>query len=61
LLQAKDDSEIDWKLLHDPDWNLWSPHLLQRRWLTMKKSIHKWQSMPHQSTCWPSYGLRAVF
>ncbi|KAH9482558.1 DNA-binding protein REB1 [Psilocybe cubensis] len=38
-LNVRDDTEIDWKVIPDPDWNLWSAHTLQRRWLTMKKEI----------------------
>ncbi|KAG6821569.1 hypothetical protein H0H93_000078 [Arthromyces matolae] len=47
-LDVRDDTEIDWKLLPDPVWNLWSPHTLQRRWLTMKRGIKGWESMTHQ-------------
>ncbi|THH05912.1 hypothetical protein EW146_g9771 [Bondarzewia mesenterica] len=38
-LNVRDDSEIDWKTLPDPNWNFWSAHALQRRWLTMKRGI----------------------
>ncbi len=38
-LDVRDDSEIDWKLLNDDDWNLWSAHSLQRRWLSLKRSV----------------------
>ncbi|KAJ3525663.1 hypothetical protein NMY22_g10482 [Coprinellus aureogranulatus] len=47
-LKVNDDTEIDWKLLPDPDWNLWSAHTLQRRWLTMKRSIKGYEEMTHQ-------------
>ncbi|KAG9317467.1 hypothetical protein JVU11DRAFT_1669 [Chiua virens] len=47
-LKARDDTEIDWKTLTDPDWNLWSAHSLQRRWLTMKRSIKGYEEMTHQ-------------
>ncbi|KAG2013292.1 nucleolar protein [Coprinopsis cinerea AmutBmut pab1-1] len=47
-LNVRDDTEIDWKTLPDPDWNLWSAHSLQRRWLTMKKSIKGYEDMTHQ-------------
>ncbi|KAG6903479.1 hypothetical protein C0995_005502 [Termitomyces sp. Mi166 len=47
-LNVRDDTEIDWKLLPDPVWNLWSPHTLQRRWLTMKRGIKGWEDMTHQ-------------
>ena len=47
-LHVNDDTEIDWKTLPDPDWNLWSAHTLQRRWLTMKKSIKGYEEMSHQ-------------
>lgn len=47
-LNVRDDTEIDWKLLSDPDWNLWSAHALQRRWLTLKKSVKGYEDMTHQ-------------
>lgn len=47
-LAVGDDTEIDWKLLPDADWNLWSAHVLQRRWLTMKKSVGGYEAMKHQ-------------
>lgn len=47
-LRVRDDTEIDWKTLPDQDWNLWSAHSLQRRWLTMKRSIKGYEDMTHQ-------------
>ncbi|KAG6911243.1 hypothetical protein DXG01_003110 [Tephrocybe rancida] len=47
-LDVNDDTEIDWKLLPDPVWNLWSPHHLQRRWLTMKRGIKGYEDLSHQ-------------
>ncbi|PBK72726.1 hypothetical protein ARMSODRAFT_953124 [Armillaria solidipes] len=47
-LQIFDDSEIDWKTIPDPQWNLWSPHILQRRWLTMKRGVKGHEFMTHQ-------------
>ncbi|KIM68852.1 hypothetical protein SCLCIDRAFT_104493 [Scleroderma citrinum Foug A] len=47
-LKVRDDTEIDWKMLPDADWNLWSAHSLQRRWLTMKRSIKGYEDMTHQ-------------
>ncbi|THV08380.1 hypothetical protein K435DRAFT_642104 [Dendrothele bispora CBS 962.96] len=47
-LRVRDDSEVDWKTLADKDWNLWSPHILQRRWQTMKKSVKGYEEMTHQ-------------
>ncbi|OCB89576.1 hypothetical protein A7U60_g3268 [Sanghuangporus baumii] len=47
-LNVNDDSEIDWKLLNDETWNLWSAHTLQRRWLTLKRSIRGHEEMTHQ-------------
>ncbi|KAI0787207.1 hypothetical protein BC629DRAFT_1582327 [Irpex lacteus] len=46
-LNVRDDSEIDWKLLPDDDWNMWSAHALQRRWLTMKRSVKGHEEMSH--------------
>lgn len=45
-MNVADDSEIDWKLLLDGGWNLWSPHILQKRWMNMKKSIVGHEDMP---------------
>ncbi|KAJ7904696.1 hypothetical protein B0H14DRAFT_2327792 [Mycena olivaceomarginata] len=46
-LNVRDDTEIDWKTMQDPQWNLWSAHVLQRRWLTMKKGIKGFEDMTH--------------
>ncbi|KAF9481820.1 hypothetical protein BDN70DRAFT_802572 [Pholiota conissans] len=47
-LNVRDDTEIDWKLIPDQDWNLWSAHTLQRRWLTLKKGVKGYEDMTHQ-------------
>ncbi|KAF9076827.1 hypothetical protein BDP27DRAFT_1312657 [Rhodocollybia butyracea] len=47
-LRVRDDTEIDWKTLADDDWNLWSAHSLQRRWITMKKSVKGHEEMSMQ-------------
>ncbi|EPQ59077.1 hypothetical protein GLOTRDRAFT_33370 [Gloeophyllum trabeum ATCC 11539] len=47
-LNVRDDTEIDWKVLPDESWNLWSAHILQRRWMTLKKSVRGWEDMTHQ-------------
>ena len=47
-LNVRDDSEIDWKLLPDENWNLWSTHALQRRWQTLKRSVKGYEEMSHQ-------------
>lgn len=46
-LKVNDDSEIDWKKLPDEHWNIWSAHTLQRRWLTMKRSVKGYEDMSH--------------
>ncbi|KAI0774595.1 hypothetical protein C8Q74DRAFT_1199696 [Fomes fomentarius] len=46
-MNVRDDTEIDWKLLPDENWNIWSVHSLQRRWLTMKRSIKGYEEMSH--------------
>lgn len=38
-LDVHDDSEINWNVIIDEAWNLWSAHQLQRRWLTLKRSV----------------------
>jgi len=45
-LKISHDSEIDWKLIADSDWNLWSAHQLQRRWFRMKKGVPGGESLP---------------
>jgi hypothetical protein len=50
-MNVTDDSEIDWKLLSDEGWNLWSPHILQKRWMNMKKSIVGHEDMPFHGKC----------
>lgn len=52
-LNVVDDTEIDWKLLPDSNWNLWSAHTLQRRWLTMKRSVKGYEGMTHQGGLTP--------
>ncbi|KAJ4001808.1 hypothetical protein F5050DRAFT_1721546 [Lentinula boryana] len=47
-LRVRDDTEIDWKTLADDDWNIWSAHVLQRRWLSMKRSVKGYEEMPIQ-------------
>lgn len=49
-MNVRDDTEIDWKTLPDSDWNLWSAHSLQRRWLTMKRAIKGYEDMTHQGS-----------
>lgn len=46
-LNVRDDSEIDWKTLPDPNWNLWSAHALQRRWMSMKRGVRGYEDMTH--------------
>ncbi|KAH8830434.1 hypothetical protein DL96DRAFT_1592888 [Flagelloscypha sp. PMI_526] len=47
-LNVRHDTEIDWKMLADPTWNLWSPHILQRRWQTLKKGVRGHNELSHQ-------------
>ncbi|KAJ8487451.1 hypothetical protein ONZ45_g14326 [Pleurotus djamor] len=47
-LNVMDDTEIDWRTLSDPDWNLWSGHMLQRRWCSMKRGIKGHEDMTHR-------------
>ncbi|KAG8761806.1 RNA polymerase I enhancer binding protein [Ceratobasidium sp. 428] len=46
-MPVQDDTEIDWKLLPDPQWNLWSAHQLQRRWFGLKKTLKDADTIPH--------------
>lgn len=52
-MNVRDDTEIDWKLLPDEHWNLWSAHSLQRRWLTMKRGIKGFEDMSHAGPSMP--------
>ncbi|KAF8476502.1 Myb-like DNA-binding domain-containing protein [Gautieria morchelliformis] len=45
-----DDSEVDWKLLNDEDWNLWSAHTLQRQWRRLKQAIKGYEEMRLQGS-----------
>ncbi|KAJ7490397.1 hypothetical protein B0H11DRAFT_1719252 [Mycena galericulata] len=47
-LNLQDDAEINWRSIPDPQWNLWSPHTLQSRWLTMKRGIKGFEDMTHR-------------
>lgn len=35
-LNVTDEHDIAWKLLPDSHWNWWSPHILHKRWVTLK-------------------------
>ena len=37
-LDAQDESDIDWKSLNDPMWNIWGGHFLQQKWRHLKAS-----------------------
>ena len=39
-LDVDSESDIDWKSLRDPMWNLWSSHCLQSKWRYMKASLN---------------------
>jgi hypothetical protein len=56
-LHVRDDSEVDWKTLPDPNWNLWSAHTLQRRWLTMKRGVRGYEDMTHAGCDFLAVGL----
>jgi len=45
-MNVADESEIDWRLLADEGWNLWSPHIMQRHWCSMKKGVDGYENMP---------------
>jgi hypothetical protein len=57
-LNVRDDTEIDWKTLPDPGWNFWSAHSLQRRWLTLKRSIKGFEEMTHAGQSFTSLKSR---
>jgi len=35
-LEVDDEIDIDWKLLSDPMWDMWSRHFLQQKWRVLK-------------------------
>jgi hypothetical protein len=54
---VRDDTEIDWKTLPDAGWNFWSAHSLQRRWLTLKRSIKGFEEMTHTGPSSSSFSI----
>ncbi|KZV75088.1 hypothetical protein PENSPDRAFT_571935 [Peniophora sp. CONT] len=46
-LDVRDDTEVDWNSLADPDWNTHSGHTMQRRWRHMKRKIDGHENMTH--------------
>lgn len=60
-MNVRDDTEIDWKTLPDSDWNLWSAHSLQRRWLTMKRGIKGYEDMTHQGSFFKDYQVIVAY
>ncbi|KAG8817351.1 RNA polymerase I enhancer binding protein [Serendipita sp. 399] len=47
-IDITDDKEISWRLLLDDGWNVWSPHDLQRRWMSMKKGVVGYEQMSYR-------------
>ncbi|KAG8867075.1 RNA polymerase I enhancer binding protein [Serendipita sp. 405] len=45
-IDISNEKDINWRLLLDDGWDIWSPHDLQRRWATMKKSVVGYEQMP---------------
>ena len=39
-LDVDSESDIDWKSLSDPMWNMWSSHCLQSKWRYLKASLN---------------------
>lgn len=39
-LNLKDESDIDWKSLGYPSWDMWSAHFLQQKWRQLKTSYN---------------------
>jgi hypothetical protein len=37
-LDVDDESNINWKSLSDPTWDMWSSHFLQQKWRSLKAS-----------------------
>ena len=34
------EGDIDWGALTDDAWKFWTPHKLQQRWASLKKTVH---------------------
>jgi hypothetical protein len=39
-LDVDSESDINWKSLSDPMWNMWSSHCLQQKWRYLKASLN---------------------
>jgi len=48
-LNLDDESDIDWKSLGDPTWNMWSTHSLRQKWRQLKASYKADGVMCHRS------------
>lgn len=48
-MDLMDESDIDWKLCKDEEWDIWSPHVLQKRWNHLKTSVEGYESMSYRS------------
>ena len=47
-LDLDDESDIDWKSLGDPAWNMWSAHALQQKWRRLKAPYNDGGAMCHR-------------
>lgn len=50
-LNVVNESDIDWKSLSDPTWNMWSGHCLQQKWRSMKIACKLDDSVCHRGEC----------
>ncbi|CDZ98477.1 RNA polymerase I termination factor, Myb superfamily [Phaffia rhodozyma] len=46
-LSVQHETEIEWRLLPDEDWHLWSGHILKKRYLKLKGDIEGSADMPY--------------
>ncbi|KAF8260200.1 hypothetical protein EI94DRAFT_1706477 [Lactarius quietus] len=50
-LDLDNDSDIDWKSLSDPSWNMWTGHHLQQKWRWLKASYNADRVTCHRGLC----------
>jgi hypothetical protein len=51
-LNVVNESDVDWKSLSDPTWNMWSGHCLQQKWKSMKIACELDDSVCHRGECY---------
>jgi hypothetical protein len=47
-LDVGKETDVDWKSLGDPSWNMWSGHILQQKWRRLKALCKADSAMCHR-------------